>query len=109
MVCPVCRSWTKTSSTSLVSPLTRLLAQEQKATYLPSAEMEGSKIDQAFPWLPSEATETRVVVLSTDFGSGLNGLDGLDAGMCPFNPFDNPLTASPGGAAVVGLSCLSRA
>ena len=63
--------------------------------------MEGAP-DQLFPWLPSEATETRVVVpvvLSTDSGNGLNG---LDAGTCPFNLFGNPLTVSVGGVAVVG-------
>jgi len=31
-VAPVCRSWTKTSLTPLVSPGTRLLAQDMNAT-----------------------------------------------------------------------------
>ena len=41
VVMPVQRSWTKTSTLLLVSPATRLLASEEKATTRPSALMAG--------------------------------------------------------------------
>jgi hypothetical protein len=38
-----------------------LVAKEVNATKRPVAEIEGST-EASFPWVPSEATETRVVV-----------------------------------------------
>ena len=60
VVWPVCRSWTKTSTLSLVPLLTRLLALDQNATKRPSAEIEG-ELEALSPSVPSEATETFVV------------------------------------------------
>ena len=57
---PLTRSWTKTSSTPLVSPAARLLARLSKATTRPSAESEGDKLTLS-PWMPDESTLTLVV------------------------------------------------
>ncbi|MBL7223678.1 MAG: hypothetical protein ISS72_07485 [Candidatus Brocadiae bacterium] len=49
--------------TSLVSPATRLLAKEEKATNCPSGLM-AQRCELSFPCVPSEAMLTRVVVAS---------------------------------------------
>src|SRR5205814_1255729 len=59
-VCPVARSCTKTSRSPLVSPVTRLVAYEAKATQRPLAESEGTKLPE-LPWAPAESTATRTV------------------------------------------------
>src|SRR5439155_1662799 len=59
-VCPVVRSCTKTSPASFVSPATRLVAPEAKATQRPVAESEGTKLPE-LPWAPAESTDTRTV------------------------------------------------
>src|SRR5438874_1644352 len=59
-VCPVLRSCTKTSRYSFVSPATRLVANDWKATTRPVAEIEGLKL-LSLPWLPAESTDTRTV------------------------------------------------
>src|SRR5207237_7010869 len=59
-VCPVVRSRTKMSLTPLVSPGTRLVASEAKATNWPSAEIEGEELEP-LPWMPAEPTDTRKV------------------------------------------------
>ncbi len=51
------------SGTLLVSPLTKLVAGESNATKRPLAEIEESP-EKSLPWVPLEATETRVVVLA---------------------------------------------
>ena len=58
---PVWRSRTNTSSLPLVSPGTRLLASELKATKRPSAEIAGSKLSP-LPWTPPGPRLTRWVV-----------------------------------------------
>jgi hypothetical protein len=51
----------KTSVAKLVSLAARLVALESKTTNRPSALMDGSKL-LPFDWVPSDATETRIVV-----------------------------------------------
>lgn len=54
------RSWTNTSRRPLVSPGTRLLASDQKATKRPSAEIRGAPLS-SLPGLFPESTLTRLV------------------------------------------------
>src|SRR3954454_18427370 len=58
---PVC---TKTSSLPLVSPGTRSVASEKKATKRPCAEIDGSRLPKEAPvaWAPLDDTLTRSVV-----------------------------------------------
>lgn len=58
---PVSRSWTKTSVAALVSPATRLDANEEKAMRRPVALGAGSELN-GFACVPPEATLTRSVV-----------------------------------------------
>ena len=60
-VSPVWRSWTKTSKTPLVSPATRLVAVEAKATKRPSPLMTGRRL-ALFAWPPRLSTLTLSVV-----------------------------------------------
>jgi hypothetical protein len=60
-VVPVCRSWTNTSVVPLVSPGTRLEANDQKATKRPSALMATST-ESLSPAAPVLLTLTRWVV-----------------------------------------------
>ena len=60
-VVPLSRSWTKTSSSKLMSPATRLLAMDVNATKRPSALMAAPLLSP-FSWVPSLATLTRSVV-----------------------------------------------
>src|SRR3990172_5450272 len=59
-VAPMQVSRTKMSATPFASPLTRLSASEPKATKRPLLLMVGLLL-AALPWLPPEATETRMV------------------------------------------------
>src|SRR3990172_1485767 len=59
-VAPMQVSRTKMSLTPFVSPLTRLSASEPKATKRPLLLMVGLLL-AALPWVPPEATETRMV------------------------------------------------
>src|SRR4029453_9389452 len=61
VVSPVTRSCTKTSSRSLLSPGTRLLAKDWKATQRPLAEIEAPAAPP-LPPSPDDATDTQVVV-----------------------------------------------
>src|SRR5205085_986013 len=61
LVLPALRSRTKTSLTAFVSPATRLLATESKATKRPSAEIAGRKV-APLPCAPCESTLTRLVL-----------------------------------------------
>src|SRR5437773_6002201 len=58
---PVPRSWMNTSNAPFVSPGTRLLAKEEKATYLPPALIDAAELDE-FPCSPVDETLTRSVV-----------------------------------------------
>ena len=60
-VIPVCRSRTNTSCDPLVSPGTRLVAREAKATKRPSALSAGSELTP-FASVPALSTLTRSVV-----------------------------------------------
>ena len=60
-VVPACRSRTKMSYVPLVSPGTKLVANEAKATKRPPAESEGVKL-LPLPWAPPGPTLTRLVV-----------------------------------------------
>ena len=60
-VLPVWRSWTKMSYALLVSPGTRLVATDVKATKRPSAEIAAPTLN-SLPWAPPELTLTRSVV-----------------------------------------------
>ena len=60
VVTPAWRSRTKTSATPFVSPLTKLLAQEVNATYLPSPETTAFWL-RPFACAPLELTFTRSV------------------------------------------------
>ena len=60
-VVPVWRSWANTSTSPLVSPVTRLVAKEEKATWRPSALIDGMKL-MSFDSPPPVATLTRSVV-----------------------------------------------
>src|SRR5437763_1758153 len=62
LVLPLFRSRTNTSETAFVSPGTRLVASESKATNRPSAEIDGALL-KAFASTPAELTLTRVVLL----------------------------------------------
>ena len=53
---------TKTSGLPLVSPGTRLVADEVKAMTVPVSSIEGDRLSP-LAWLPSSATLTRVIVL----------------------------------------------
>src|SRR5688572_16052275 len=57
-VCDVCRSRTKMSSRAFVSPTTRLVDDDTKATNRPSALITGAN-ELPFPWAPAVDTETR--------------------------------------------------
>src|SRR3989304_9449522 len=59
-VAPMQVSRTKMSATPFASPLTRLSASEPKATKRPLLLMVGLLL-AALPWVPPEATETRMV------------------------------------------------
>src|SRR2546427_409695 len=59
-VSPVLRLCTKMSRTPFVSPATRLVASEAKATHRALAESEGSELPK-LPWTPTESTDTRTV------------------------------------------------
>jgi hypothetical protein len=61
VVVPLPRSWTKTSAVLLVSPATRLAAVDEKVTEVPSLLTAGY-CAAPMPWVPSLATDTRVVV-----------------------------------------------
>src|SRR5207244_1701178 len=61
-VVPVCRSWTNTSDTPLVSPATRSVAALSKATKRPSAERAETRLASLPSVVPSEATLTRSVI-----------------------------------------------
>src|SRR3990172_11551645 len=54
-------SCTKMSAAALVSPGTKLVAKEKKATKRPSALREGRVVLSLSPWEPSLASETRAV------------------------------------------------
>src|SRR6266545_3841551 len=60
VVWPVWRSWTKASTSGLVSPGTRLVAPETNATNRPVALIAGRALP-SLAWVPSEARLTRVV------------------------------------------------
>ena len=60
VVTPVFRSWTKTSSVPFVSPGTRLLAGDVKATNRPVAEIDGLKLPKLLASSPAEFTDTSV-------------------------------------------------
>src|SRR5438132_1158395 len=57
---PAALSWTKTSRVSFVSPGTRLVASERKATNRPSALIAGARL-WPFAWAPDVATLIRFV------------------------------------------------
>ena len=60
-VVPVCRSWTNTSEVPLVSPGTRLVDLELKATKRPLALIKGLSLSE-FPWFPAPSTLMRSVI-----------------------------------------------
>ncbi len=62
VVSPDTRSRRKTSVAKLVSPETRLVASESKATSRPSPLSVGTRLFP-LPWAPELETLTRVVVL----------------------------------------------
>src|SRR5688500_18826432 len=68
----VARSWTNTSDRPLVSPDTRFLAADSKATYRPSALIDGAKL-AASPDAPAEDTLTRWVVPATRSWTNTSG------------------------------------
>src|SRR5207253_1683861 len=63
VVVETARSWTNTSYAPFASPATRLVAVPWNATKPPSAERAAPALGP-FPWVPSEATLTRSVVLA---------------------------------------------
>src|SRR5882672_1719338 len=58
---PVCRSLTNTSLDALRSGVTRFVAEDEKATYRPSALRLGALL-ASLAWLPSAATLARTRV-----------------------------------------------
>ena len=81
----VCRSMTKISVTPLVSPATSVLADDEKAIELPSAEIQGSAWNMICGVLPgdlSSCSETPLTVpieasMGVGSGPGVGGKSGL--------------------------------
>src|SRR4030042_6895379 len=71
VVSPVSRSWRKISRLPFVSPLTRLEAVEENATYLPSEEMEEKRLS-LLPCAPAEERLTIVVFPCAAYAVGAN-------------------------------------
>jgi hypothetical protein len=65
---PVWRSRTKTSPSPLVSPGTRLVALERKATMRPSAEIDSLKLAPS-PWTPPRPRLTSSVTPAASAGA----------------------------------------